>query len=70
MSVPKARNAQAKRRRQCGVVEIWASAAREQVKAVQAKQQWSLYLPKPELDLHSEVRESHSTSRCHYTCPA
>ena len=54
----------------CAEVETEGCAAREQVKAVQAKLQRSLCLPKRGPGLHSGVRESHSTSRCHYRCPA
>jgi hypothetical protein len=54
----------------CGEVGIGASAEREQGRGVQATHQWSLCLLKRELDLHLEVRESHSTSKCHYRCQA
>jgi hypothetical protein len=45
------------------------SVARKQAKAVQAEHLRSQYSPDPDKDLHSEVRESHSTSTCRYTAP-
>jgi hypothetical protein len=45
------------------------SVVRKQVKAVQAEHLRSQHSPDPDQDLHSEVRESHSTSTCRYKAP-
>ena len=68
-SALKARDGQAKRRHLYGAVDRWMSVARKRVKAAQAKHLRPRYSFDSEQDLHSEVRESHSTSRYRYKVP-
>ena len=45
------------------------SVARKRLRAAQAEHLRSRYTLDSDQDLHSEVRESHSTSRCRYKVP-
>jgi hypothetical protein len=68
--VPAVQSRQAKRRLQRGAVEKRATVARQQEPDIQARHPQSQYCPEPEQEPDSAAHETHSTSRCRYSCQA